>query len=55
VTGGTAIAAPPAAQPPGWCKGVVPTVGTNKAWKADSIIGIGNANTGNGSVPNTPA
>jgi len=55
VTAGTAIAAPPAGQPPGSGKGVVPTVGTNKAWKADSIIGIGNASTGNGSDPNKPA
>jgi len=54
-TAGTAIAASGAVPPPGSGKGVAPTAGTNKAWKADSIIGIGNSNTGNGSVRNTPA
>jgi hypothetical protein len=55
VTAGTAIAAPPVVPPPGSGKGVVPTAVTNKAWKADSITGIGNVNTGNGSARNVAA
>jgi hypothetical protein len=51
----TVIAAPRAAPPPGSGKSVVPIAGTNKAWKVDSIIGIGSANTGNGNAPNAAA